>query len=65
MSNTNKKNLDFKNDESPEDSAAWEAALNSVDGQELMEFLMAEAEDEFAQGKFTEDFIEESKPKTK
>lgn len=65
MSNTNKKIPDFQNDESPEDSAAWEAALNSIDGQELMAFLMAEAEDELAQGKFTEDFIEETKPKTK
>lgn len=63
MNNTNKQEPDFENDESPEDSAAWDQALNSVDGQELMEFLMAEAEDEFAQGKFTEDFIEVNKPK--
>lgn len=41
--------------ESPEDTAAWEETLNSVDGQELMNFLMAEANDELEKGKFTED----------
>lgn len=41
--------------ESPADTAAWEEALTSVDGQELMHFLMAEANDELEKGKFTED----------
>lgn len=57
MTNPNEKKIEDTDTsyESPEDTKAWDEVLTSVDGQELMDFLIAEANDELAQGKFTED----------
>ena len=53
MQNTPENNI--QPSETPEESAQWEKTLNSEEGQDLMNFLLQEANEEFVKGKFSED----------